>query len=111
SEIARVRAFVEALHARDFARMGQLLKESHRSLRDDFEVSTANVDALVARADAIDGCYGARIMGAGFGGSVLALVDHAKTEQFVGSMRRPVLICTTADGAFAAQGARRAHSK
>ncbi|HEV3405719.1 MAG TPA: galactokinase family protein, partial [Candidatus Dormibacteraeota bacterium] len=47
SEIARVRAFVEALHARDFARMGQLLKESHRSLRDDFEVSTANVDALV----------------------------------------------------------------
>ena len=110
SEIARVRAFVDALRARDFARMGQLLKESHRSLRDDFDVSTANVDALVARADAIDGCYGARIMGAGFGGSILALVDHAKTEQFVSSMGRPVLICTTADGAFAAPGPRRAHS-
>ncbi len=108
SEIARVRAFVEALRARDFARIGQLLKESHRSLRDDFEVSTANVDTLVARADAIDGCYGARIMGAGFGGSILALVDHAKTEQFVSSMHRPVLICTTANGAFAAPGARRA---
>ena len=100
SEIVRVRAFVEALRAFDFARMGQLLKESHRSLRDDFEVSTDNVDALVARADAIDGCYGSRIMGAGFGGSILALVDHARTEEFVSSMHRPVLICMTADGAF-----------
>lgn len=101
SEIARVRAFVAALRARDFVGMGELVKESHRSLRDDFEVSTSNVDALVERADAIDGCYGARIMGAGFGGSILALVDSEKTEQFVSSMRRPVLICATADGAFA----------
>jgi len=95
-----VRAVVDALRGRDFARMGGLLTESHRSLRDDFEVSTANIDALVARADAIDGCYGARIMGAGFGGSILALVDQAKTEEFASSMHRPVLICTTADGAF-----------
>jgi galactokinase len=100
SEIARVREFVEALRADDFTRMGELLKESHRSLRDDFEVSTDNVDALVACADAIDGCYGSRIMGAGFGGSILALVDHSKTEQFVSSMHRPMLICATADGAF-----------
>ena len=55
----------------------------------------------VERADSIDGCYGARIMGAGFGGSILALVDIAKTERFVSSMDRPVLICATADGAFA----------
>jgi galactokinase len=101
SEIGRVRAFVAALRARDFARMGRLVKESHRSLRDDFEVSTANVDALVARADAIDGCYGARIMGAGFGGSILALVDREKAKEFVTLMERPVLICATADGAFA----------
>jgi galactokinase len=101
SEIARVRAFAAALHARDFTRMGQLVKESHQSLRDDFEVSTANVDALVARADAIDGCYGARIMGAGFGGSILALVDREKAKEFVTLMERPVLICATADGAFA----------
>jgi galactokinase len=100
SEIARVREFVEALRADDFTRMGELLKESHRSLRDDLEVSTDNVDALVACADAIDGCYGSRIMGAGFGGSILALVDHSKTEQFVSSMHRPMLICATADGAF-----------
>jgi galactokinase len=101
SEVARVHSFVEALHARDFQRMGELLKESHQSLRDDFEVSTPNVDALVQRADAINGCYGARIMGAGFGGSLIALVEREKTESFVRSMGRPVLICATADGAYA----------
>jgi galactokinase len=100
SEIARVHAFVAALHEHDFNRMGQLLKESHQSLRDDFEVSTPNVDALVERAGAIAGCYGARIMGAGFGGSILALVDRTKAQEFVESMARPVLICSTADGAF-----------
>jgi len=101
SEIARVNPFVQALHARDFARMGELLKESHASLRDDFEVSTPNVDAIVECAWKADGCYGARIMGAGFGGSVLALVDHAKTQAFADAIGRPVLFCSTADGAFA----------
>lgn len=102
SEIARVREFVSALRARDFERMGELLKESHRSLRDDFEVSTPTVDGLVAEADSIEGCFGSRIMGAGFGGSILALVAHDKTEDFVRAMQRPVLICATADGAYAA---------
>ena len=101
SEIARVRAFVAALRERDFNRLGELLKESHASLRDDFEVSTPNVDALVERASSIDGCYGARIMGAGFGGSMLALLDRSKTQPFVAVLGRPVLICSTADGAFA----------
>lgn len=100
SEIARVHSFVAALHERDTNRMGRLLKESHQSLRDDFEVSTPTVDALVQRADSIDGCFGARIMGAGFGGSILALVDRDKTESFIESMGRPVLICATADGAY-----------
>ena len=100
SEIARVHAFVDALRARDFERMGGLIKESHRSLRDDFEVSTPNVDALAERADGIEGCYGARIMGAGFGGSLLALVDGDHVEGFEQAMRRPVLICATADGAY-----------
>ena len=102
SEIVRVREFVAALRARDFPRMGELLKESHRSLRDDFEVSTPTVDALVADADSIEGCFGSRIMGAGFGGSILALVARDKTEEFLRAMPRPVLICATADGAYAA---------
>ena len=100
SEVARVHGFADALKTGDFTRMGELLKQSHRSLRDDLEVSTPNVDALVERADAIDGCFGSRIMGAGFGGSILALVDRAKVQPFVRSMQRPVLICATADGAF-----------
>jgi galactokinase len=100
SEIARVHAFVAALRERDFARMGQLLKESHQSLRDDFEVSTPNVDAIVERASSADGCYGARIMGAGFGGSILALVDGHRKDAFAGDLDRPVMFCSTADGAY-----------
>jgi len=101
SEIARVHAFVAALRARDFARMGALLKQSHVSLRDDFEVSTPNVDAIVERAWSIDGCWGARIMGAGFGGSVLALVERPRTKSFETALGRPALFCSTAAGAFA----------
>jgi galactokinase len=100
SEIARVRAFVEALENRDFARMGELLKESHASLRDDFEVSTLHVDAIVDCAWRAPGCFGARIMGAGFGGSILALVEREKTEAFTAAIQRPALVCATADGAF-----------
>lgn len=103
SEIDRVHLFVTALHNRNFNRMGELLKESHQSLRDDFEVSTPTVDALVERACAANGCYGARIMGAGFGGSILALVDRSRTQAFAGAIGRPVLFCSTADGAFVTQ--------
>jgi galactokinase len=100
SEIARVHAFVYALGRHDFGELGRLLNQSHESLRDDFEVSTPTVDALVEKAWGIAGCYGARIMGAGFGGSVLALVDHTQTRPFAASIGRPVLFCATADGAF-----------
>ncbi|MHB8587256.1 MAG: galactokinase [Candidatus Dormibacteraceae bacterium] len=102
SEIARVHAFVYALGRRDFNELGRLLKQSHESLRDDFEVSTPTVDALVEKAWGIAGCYGARIMGAGFGGSVLALVDRTQTKTFEASIGRPVLFCATADGAYVA---------
>ncbi len=100
SEIARVHSFVSALRDGDFTRMGLLLNESHRSLREDFEVSTPAVDALVETACESPGCYGARIMGAGFGGSVIALVDRTRTSEFEHSIGRPVLFCSTADGAF-----------
>ena len=102
SEIARVHAFVYALGRRDFNEVGRLLKQSHASLRDDFEVSTPTVDALVEKAWGIAGCYGARIMGAGFGGSVLALVDRAEAKNFAMAIGRPVLMCATADGAYVA---------
>ena len=103
SEIARVHEFADALQGRDMDRMGRLLTESHQSLRDDFEVSTPNVDAIVERAGTLEGCYGARIMGAGFGGSILALLDRDHITTFVESIERPVLICSTADGAYVVQ--------
>ena len=71
-ENARVDEAVAALHARDRERLGRLLDASHRSLRDLYEVSVPEVEATVERAKAA-GAAGARIMGGGFGGAVLAL--------------------------------------
>jgi galactokinase len=102
SEIDRVHAFVYALGRGDFDELGRLLKQSHESLRDDFEVSTPYVDALVEVASGIAGCYGARMMGGGFGGSILALVERSQTETFAASINRPVIFCATADGAYVA---------
>jgi galactokinase len=76
TENARVLAAADALRAGDLATLGPLLVESHRSLRDDYEVSTPELDALVeALLDA--GAIGARLTGAGFGGCVVALTGKA----------------------------------
>jgi galactokinase len=72
TENARVRDAVAALGARDDARLGELLSASHRSLRDDYEVSTPELDRLVELAGAA-GSLGARMVGGGFGGSIIAL--------------------------------------
>ena len=102
SEIERVHAFVQALEEHNFERLGELLKESHVSLRDNFEVSTKQVDALVEHAWTIYGCLGARIMGAGFGGSIIALLRRGSEKIFTAQMGRPVILCATADGAYTA---------
>lgn len=73
TENQRVRDFVAALAAGDAAGAGTLMAASQASLRDDFEVSTPVVDALVARVTATPGVWGARMTGAGFGGCVVAL--------------------------------------
>ena len=76
SENARVRETVTALDAGDLPRVGELLNESHASLRDCFEISTPAVEATVRRLrDA--GAIGARIVGGGFGGHVLGLFPPA----------------------------------
>lgn len=73
AENARVLAAVTALEAGDMATLGRLMDASHRSLRDDYDVSTPEVDALVAVAQADPAVLGARITGGGFGGSIVAL--------------------------------------
>jgi galactokinase len=69
----RVRAAVDLLNAGDLAGLGPLLHASHASLRDDFEVSWPEADVAAEAAEAAGG-LGARMMGGGFGGSVIALV-------------------------------------
>jgi galactokinase len=75
TENARTAAFKEALERGDLAPLGQLLAESHRSLRDDYEVSLPEIDGLVELARATEGVLGARLTGGGFGGSVIVLAD------------------------------------
>ncbi|HKT44333.1 MAG TPA: galactokinase family protein [Gaiellaceae bacterium] len=74
SENARVLEMAEALGRGDLALAGHVMNASHASLRDDYEVSTPEVDRIVEEALAA-GAYGARLVGGGFGGSVLALTD------------------------------------
>jgi galactokinase len=73
SESARVEAFVEAIGKADWSQAGALMTASHRSLRDDYEVSCAELDLVVDIALA-QGALGARMTGGGFGGCALALV-------------------------------------
>jgi galactokinase len=75
TENARVLAFADALRAGDVNALGPLLLASHASLRDDFQVSTAELDLLVHLLTE-HGAYGARLTGAGFGGCVVALVQR-----------------------------------
>jgi galactokinase len=79
SENERVAAMVAALRAGEWERVGRLLSASHNSLRDDFEVSTAAVERTV-RALLETGAAGARVIGGGFGGSVLALFSPASSS-------------------------------
>ncbi|MGH9044688.1 MAG: galactokinase [Acidimicrobiales bacterium] len=73
SEVRRVGTFVDALGAGDYETAGGALIESHRSLRDDFGVSTPALDALVEEACSMEAVYGARLTGAGLGGCIIAL--------------------------------------
>ncbi len=82
SENARVIELVAALRGGDLERAGQIAVESHRSLADDFEVSTPELDLLVALA-VEHGAYGARLTGAGFGGCIVALVPAEESARIV----------------------------
>jgi galactokinase len=75
TENARVDAVCAALARGDLAQVGALLREGQASLRDDYAVSTPELDHLCDEADALPGVYGSRLTGAGFGGCTLHLVD------------------------------------
>jgi len=77
-ENGRVRRAAAAMARDDLAALGALMNQSHTSLSDDMQVSTPQVDRLAAIAQQAPGVFGARMMGGGFGGCVIALVDAAR---------------------------------
>lgn len=83
TEQHRVLAAVDALKAGDHVRVGELMRASHESLRDDYRVTGPELDALAEAAWAAPGCVGARMTGAGFGGCTVNLVAADQVEQFI----------------------------
>ena len=102
-EIARTLEAVEALQAGDYARFGERMYGSHAALRDDYEVSCEELDAIVELARAADGVYGARMTGGGFGGCAIVLaaadragqIEQAVTSGFAERFGRPCPIFAT----------------
>jgi galactokinase len=83
TENQRVQDAVAALAEGNVERLGALIRSSHESLRDDFQVSCGELDALVEIANGCPGVHGARMMGAGFGGCTINLVDPARADEIV----------------------------
>ena len=105
----RVLQSVAALERGDMATFGQLMGEAHASARDDYEISTPEIEALVRLANAVPGTVGARLTGAGWGGCIVAAVREEAADAFreavVCGYRREtgleahVFICRSASGA------------
>ena len=86
TENARVLEAVRALRSGGFPELGSLMYESHASMRDDYEISTRELDAFVELAEA-SGAPGARLTGAGFGGCAIALVQTGETGPLARTVR------------------------
>ena len=99
SENARVLVAVEALEVGDFDEFGRLMYASHASLRDDYEVSTPELDAFVNIAEDHD-ASGARLTGAGFGGCAIAVVPGSKTAELAKACERAFAGCGFEEPAF-----------
>ena len=109
TENQRVVAAAAALSAGALQKFGQLMRESHRSMRDDYEISCAELDLMVRLAGSMDGVYGARMTGGGFGGCTVNLVRADAVPAFcsqIGAryasesgLAAEIYVCQAADGA------------
>jgi galactokinase len=107
-ENARVMEAARALAQHNLERFGQLMYESHASLRDDYEVSCPELDLMVDLARGCDGVYGSRMTGGGFGGCTINLVKSEDVEVFRGKVAKKyeqasgqqpqIYVCSAADG-------------
>jgi len=86
TENSRTLQAAEAMQRGELCALGVLMTKSHASLRDDYEVSSDALDAMVESALAHKACFGARMTGAGFGGCAIAIVDAVATDDFVRSV-------------------------
>jgi galactokinase len=108
SENGRVEEAADALACCDFAAFGRLMDASHQSLRDDYEVSCVELDTMAAIGRELDGVYGARMTGGGFGGCIVALVTAAaatavraeieRRYEAATGMRPDVWVCSAGAG-------------
>ncbi|MEN6405388.1 MAG: galactokinase [Thermoguttaceae bacterium] len=109
TENDRTRQAAQSMLRGDAVALGRLMSESHASLRDDFEVSSDALNAMVEIAAAQPSCYGARMTGAGFGGCAVALVQAQSADEFVArvskiyqektSQHPAVYVCQPTNGA------------
>lgn len=85
-ECDRVKKSVEALRAGDILKFGELLNQSHYSLRDLYEVTGKELDSLTKHSRAFEYCIGSRMTGAGFGGCTVSLVRSDKVDEFIAAV-------------------------
>jgi galactokinase len=105
--------FREALNSGELSEAGRLMRQSHESLRDDYEVSCLELDIMADAAASAPGCIGARMTGAGFGGACVALVREIELEPFrastletyarVSGLSGDAMPCRIVDGAHVIQ--------
>jgi galactokinase len=99
-ENRRVADACAALELGDLSAFGRLMDASHAGLRDDYEVSCAELDILVDAARPLPGILGARMMGGGFGGCTINLVVMDRIEESIASIRRDYLAATGIEPGF-----------
>src|SRR5690349_16771992 len=109
TENLRVLAAGEALQRHDLYRFGELMRGSHFSLRDDYEVSSKELDLMVELAFMSDGIYGSRMTGGGFGGCTVNIVDVDYVEQVttfiarqyehITKLKPEIYVCEASNGA------------
>ncbi len=83
TENERTVAMAYALHKKQWAECGRLMYESHDSMRDDFEITCKELDTMVEIAKTLDGVFGCRMTGGGFGGCTVSLVETEKVDAII----------------------------
>lgn len=92
TEIQRTLEAAKSLEKNDFVQFGKLMNESHNSLRDDYEVSSKELDTLVTIARGVDGVLGSRLTGAGFGGCTVTLLKTSVVETVINLIKEKLVV-------------------